>query len=241
MLIHFTLLGKQWKRKVYLVQVCSLFRSFQLSQSQLQTDYSQLRSNFDRDGFVVIRDFLNPDELRELVSQTERYLGIIGYEALSESSTNRAFGGTRKNLQQVSPWFDQELRSGKPYQLVRGLLTTELKPATAAYFERIPGEEAGIEPHFDSIGHRSWGATIWIALDSARISNGCLYYAAGSHRVEYPNKIGIKDFDKSGDHATAIEIDPGDAAVHSSLTVHWSNPNRSQDKRRAISFFYWSM
>lgn len=215
--------------------------SFVLNHSQTQTDYSNLRSDFDKEGFVVIRHFLNPDELRELVSQTEAYLDTIGYKAKTESSSKRSFGGTRKNLQHASPWFDMELRSGKPYRLVSGLLDSELKPATAAYFERIPGEEAGIEPHFDSIGHRSWGATIWIALDSARISNGCLYYAAGSHRVEYPNEVGIKDFDKSGDHATAIEIDPGDAAIHSSLTVHWSNPNRSLNRRRAISFFYWSV
>lgn len=219
----------------------SLLVSIQLNQNQLQTDYLKLRRLFDKDGFVVIKDFLNPDELRELVSQTNRYLDTIGYEALSETSSKRAFGGTRKNLQHVSPWFDQELRSGKPYLFVKNLLDSELKPATAAYFERIPGEEAGIDPHYDAIGHRSWGATIWIALDSARINNGCLYYASESHRVEYPSEIGISDFDKSADYATAIEIDPGDAAVHSSLTVHWSNPNRSQDKRRAISFFYWSI
>lgn len=213
----------------------------ELNQTRTQTDYLKLRRRFEKNGFVVIKDFLDPDELRELDSQTNRYLHTTSYEALSETSSKKAFGGTRKNLQQVSPWFDQELRSGKPYLFIKNLLDSELKPATAAYFERIPGEQAGIEPHFDSIGHRHWGATIWIALDSARISNGCLYYAAGSHRVEYPNEVGIKDFDKSGDHATAIEIDPGDAAIHSSLTVHWSNPNRSLDRRRAISYFYWSV
>ncbi|MYD80390.1 MAG: phytanoyl-CoA dioxygenase family protein [Gammaproteobacteria bacterium] len=215
--------------------------SFVLNQSLSQTGCSKLRVDFDRDGFVVIKNFLSPDEVGELVTQTEACLDTIGYKVSIESSSEKSFGGTKKNLQHVSRWFDQELRSGKPYQFVKNLLGTELKPATAAYFERIPGEQAGIEPHFDSIGHRNWGATIWIALDSARISNGCLYYAAGSHRVEYPNEVGIEDFDKSGDHATAIEIDPGDAAIHSSRTVHWSNPNQSLNRRRAISFFYWSV
>lgn len=210
-----------------------------LDRPRLQIDYSILRSDFNRDGFVIVRNFLNRDELQELTNQTECYLNAIDYDATFEASADKAFGGTIKNLQKAEPWFDQQIRKGKPYRFIKELLESELKPATAAYFERIPGESNGIEPHFDAIGHRSWGATIWIALDAARISNGCLHYERGSHRVEYPEKVGIEGFDQSTDNATPIEIDPGDAAIHSSLTVHWSNPNRTQSKRRAVSFFYW--
>ncbi|MCY3885286.1 MAG: phytanoyl-CoA dioxygenase family protein [Gammaproteobacteria bacterium] len=210
-----------------------------MNRPPLQIDYSNLRSDFNRDGFAIVRNFLNQDELRELTTQTEFYLDSIDYDATFQTAAKKAFGGTIKNLQEANPWFNQQLRKGKPYRFIKELLESELKPATTAYFERIPGESRGIEPHFDAIGHRSWGATIWIALDAARNSNGCLHYERGSHRVEYPAKVGIEGFDKSTDNATPIEIDPGDAAIHSSLTVHWSNPNQSQSKRRAVSFFYW--
>ena len=45
-------------------------------------------------------------------------------------------------------------------------------------------------------------------------------------------------FDTEKD-AVAAEVAPGDAVIHSALTVHWSGPNRSDRPRRAVSFFYW--
>ncbi len=204
-------------------------------------DISSLKNAFEQDGFVIIPNFLKADELRELESQAKQTLGEFPSNQDSRSiKSKRAFAGTRKNLQHESDWFDEQLRQGTPYQTIKAVLDSELHPATAAYFERIPGEANGIPPHFDGIPDRKWGATIWIALDPARVSNGCLYYARGSHRELYPGKVGIQDFDTSSLDATPVEIDPGDAAIHSSLTVHWSNPNHSQDRRRAISYFYWA-
>ena len=204
-----------------------------------QQELTSLKYRFNQDGFVILRDFLSAKELADLKSRTDQYLQSIDYEIASESANDKAFGGTRKNLHKVVPWFDGQLRSGKPFQTVRTLLDSELEPATAAYFERIPGEERGIAPHFDALGDRRFGATIWIALDQAKTNNGCLYYAKGSHHAHYPSKVGIEGFNNSRKDAIAIELDPGDAAIHSSLTVHWSNANRSQSRRRGISYFYW--
>ena len=80
------------------------------------------------------------------------------------------------------------------------------------------------------------GATIWIALDRADEENGCLRYVRGTHKLELPNKMGL-DFDADSEGAIAVEVSPGDAAIHSALTVHWSEPNRSDRSRRAISYF----
>ena len=118
------------------------------------------------------------------------------------------------------------------------LLDDELHPATAAFFDRIPGEETAIEPHFDALGHRRKGATLWIALDDSRKENGCLYYVKGSHKRKYESKLGLTGFDEFTEGAFAVELNPGDAAVHSALTIHWSYPNQSQRSRRGVSFFY---
>lgn len=204
----------------------------------LQFDMDSLRDEFERDGFVVMREFLNCAELAELRANTDQYLKCINYCRSAESANRKGFGGTRKNLQHVVPWFDVELRSGKPFRTVRTLLDAELKAMTAAYFERIPGESKGIAPHFDSVTDRGLGATLWISLDRARTTNGCLYYAKGSHQEVHPSVVGIEYFDDTSPCAVAAELNPGDAAIHSSLTVHWSNPNGSQQPRRGISYFY---
>ena len=198
-----------------------------------------LREDFQHNGFLILREFLDGQELNDLTRYTQEYLDKTNYSQELKDFNGQPFKGTRKNLQSDVPWFEGVLLKGKPYQTISTLLEDELEPATVAYFERIPGEQKAISPHFDAIGHRRFGATLWIALDHARIHNGCLYYSPGSHRNKYSSTISHDEFNKLLPDAVPIEIDRGDAAIHSSLTLHWSNPNHSELRRRAISFFYW--
>ena len=201
-------------------------------------DLNALQEAFSRDGCVVIPNFLDAVELAELDCRTEAYLER-GQHRKKFAKAN-LFQGTLKNLNVDDEWFDQMLRDGRPAHVVSQLIGDELKPATAAFFDRIPGEKTAIAPHFDAIGHRSKGATLWIALDETRKANGCLYYVKGSHLQSFDSKVGLPGFDESTPGAFAVELNPGDAAVHSSLTVHWSHPNKTQRSRRGVSFFYWA-
>ncbi len=199
---------------------------------------SDLRESFERDGYVVLPRFLSADELAELSARTEAYLDRGNYRELMKKRS--VFQGILKNLNVDDGWFADLLQNGRPAQTVKQLLGDEVDPATAAYFDRIPGEKQAVAPHFDAIGHRRKGATLWIALDKASKENGCLYYAKGTHNEKYDHQVGLPNFDETTPGAQAIELEPGDAAVHSSLTVHWSNPNRSQRSRRGVTFFYWA-
>lgn len=201
-------------------------------------DLNVLREQFTRDGCVVIRNFLDRSELAELDTRTEAYLERGKHR--ERFAKTKAFAGTLKNLNVDDEWFDQMLRDGRPAKVVSYLIGDELHPATAAFFDRLPGETSGIAPHFDALAHRRTGATLWIALDDTRKENGCLYYVKGSHTLRYESKVGLEGFDESTEGAFAVELNPGDAAVHSSLTIHWSKPNQTQRSRRGVSFFYWA-
>ena len=190
----------------------------------------QIKRDFVRDGCVIIPGFLSRAELSEIQARTERCMR-------EHESVWR--GPTRKNLQDIDPWFEEQFRRGRQVGLIETLLDDALDPATAACFDRVPGESRAILPHFDAIGHRREGATIWIALDRADQGNGCLHYVRGTHRLDLPSKLGL-DFDTRSEGAIAVEVNPGDAAIHHSLTVHWSEPNRSERSRKAISYFYWA-
>ena len=190
----------------------------------------QIKRDFLRDGCVIIPGFLSREELSELQARTEHWM-------------RKHMGATRdtirKSLQGDDPWFAEQLASGKQVGLIETLLDDALEPATAAFFDRVPGESKGLMPHFDAIGHRRKGATIWIALDRADEENGCLRYVRGTHRLDLPSKMGL-DFNAESEGAIAVEVNPGDAAIHSALTVHWSEPNRSGRPRKAMSYFYWA-
>lgn len=143
-------------------------------------------------------------------------------------------------MQRDDSWFADQLVNGKQAEFISKILDDELIPATAAYFSRIPGEDSGIDPHFDAIGHRSKGATFWVSLDRSTVANGCVYYLKGSHKQWYESRVGLEGIEESLEEAIAIELEPGDASVHSSLLIHWSRPNTSQLSRRGISYFYWA-
>ena len=192
----------------------------------------ELKRDFDRDGYVVLRGFLSSEELKDLRAHTDR--------CVNEVEKKEGYEGVAKSLDKIDPWFEEQLVRGKQTGLISALLDDDLEPAAAGWFDRIPGEKSGIKPHFDAIGHRRKGATMWIALDRADRGNGCLYYAKGTHRRNLPSRIGLPGFSAESEEAVAVEVEPGDAAIHSSLTVHWSEANRSRRSRQAITYFYWA-
>ena len=191
----------------------------------------RIQRDFDRDGFVVLPGFLSKQELEELRDHVE--------QCLREIVRGEAFPGVVKGLNEMDPWFEHQLHHGKQAELVSFLLDAELEPATAACFDRIPGESSGIKPHLDSIGARREGATIWIALERADRENGCLCYVKGTHKQDLPTEYDLEGFSAETEGAVAIEAEPGDAIVHNALTVHWSEANQSQRSRKAVSYFYW--
>ncbi len=192
----------------------------------------QLKRDFDRDGYVVVRGFLSREELEELRIRAEGCLG--------EARRSEEYPGVVKNLNRIDPWFEDQLQRGKQAELISALLEDDLEPASAGCFERIPGETSGIKPHIDAIGHRRKGATVWIALDRADRENGCLFYVKGTHRQDLPSVVGLEGFSAESEEAVAVEVEPGDATIHNSRTVHWSEANRSQRPRQAITYFYWA-
>jgi len=194
--------------------------------------FERMKEDFDRDGYVVLRGFLSSEELEELRDRTER--------CVRKAERSEAYPGVAKNLNRIDAWFQRQLEHGRQTELIAALLDDELEPATAAWFERIPGESSGIKPHIDAVGHRRRGATMWIALDRADRENGCLYYVRGTHRQNLPSRVGLEGFSADMEGAVAVEVEPGDAMIHSWGTGHWSEANRRNRARQAVTYFYWA-
>ena len=207
-----------------------------------------IKRDYDRDGFVILRDYLRERALEDLRERATRLAGDLRSRRPkrdlrgSVPGPGRRFGDVFKGLQTHDAWFDHELKAGRHVPLIKALIEDEPVPGTAAWFTKRPGSMAEIGPHRDAIGRPPGleaGATIWIALDSADPENGCLHYGRGSHRHEYGYGIPIPGFDVNDGTAVPANVQPGDAVIHSSLTVHWSGTNPTDRPRRAVSFFYW--
>ena len=202
------------------------------------SEFKALKEQYDRDGFVVLRNYLSNAELKDLHDHAVPLATAI----LAKQDSDGKYRNLLKSLNRHDDWFDDQLNKGKHLPLVRYLVGDNVFGATAAWFDRPEGETGGVDPHVDAIGRErnpDAGATIWFALDPVNVGNGCLHYLRGSHRNAYPATIPIPGIDTESDDACPMELEPGDAAIHNALTVHWSGGNTTGLPRRAVSYFYF--
>ena len=217
---------------------------------------SQIRQ-YERDGYLIIRDFLNTDEVAKL------YQVAIDDSAVSKNAINvNDSSGKRSKL---SLWY-------KPGNDVYGLLTRSerLVDAVDALLDKnADGSDAGV-CHFHSklmqkeprLGgawewHQDYGywyknefllpdqmMSVMVAITDANRENGCLQVIKGSHkmgRVEHGfagEQVGASqryvDLALKTMELVYVELKAGDVLFFHSNILHRSEANLSDNPR-------WSM
>jgi phytanoyl-CoA hydroxylase len=87
---------------------------------------------------------------------------------------------------------------------------------------------------------------VWIALDAASKRNGCMELVPGSHlgggvpheHEDDFNRCRIVEAHIDRGRRIAVEMEPGDALIFHSMLHHFTEPNTSNLRRRAIQFHY---
>ena len=217
---------------------------------------SQLQATYARDGFVVVRNFLTPDELSKLCGSLERYIREE-VPSLPDSSAffhDRERPETLKQLQHID---DENLVSYVHDKRWVDLAETLIgEPVRAQerpeWFNKPPGIDHTTPPHQDNYYFCLTPAsvtTIWVALDPTTEANGALRYVQGSHtqgiRPHGATKVlgfsqGITDYGpEDAVREQLIELKPGDAVAHHGNTIHRAEPNRSEtSSRRAFAIVF---
>ena len=82
----------------------------------------------------------------------------------------------------------------------------------------------------------------WTAIDEARLDNGCLHFATGTHRwgmLRRPQLAPLlPDLDSGRWPSTAAPLKPGSISFHHSLVLHRSGANESAQRRRGYATHY---
>jgi phytanoyl-CoA hydroxylase len=89
-------------------------------------------------------------------------------------------------------------------------------------------------------------AGLWVALDRADAGNGCMELVPGSHlagpAVHVPmadvNQCHIRPDKVDVAKKVQVEMDPGDALIFSALVHHYTAPNTSGRRRRAVQYHF---
>lgn len=218
--------------------------------------YQQAKRDYDQEGFVIVRQFLDANELAELRAELGRYIQDV-VPTLSDAHAffqDRARPETLKQMQhmQVDSFFNSYIQHHKWKTLAETLIGESAACESPEWFNKPPGVEHPTPPHQDNYYFNLQPpnvVTIWLALDHVDDENGCLRYLPGSHergfRPHTQSKVlgfsqGITDY-ADADRAIErkIHLQPGDAVAHHGMTVHRAEPNRSADRnRRAFAMVF---
>jgi len=193
-----------------------------------QAQAAALKADFDRDGVVIIRNFVTPETAREICTRAE--------EATKDIHHKGIFSNITKGLERLDSYFGELLNNGPQVPVLETLLDRKPEPSTASFFTKNENHQE-VHPHADAMQ----GVVTWIALDRTDQRNGCLQFLKGSHRRrdEFAHLRADQPTDLS-DHPDRFEaaMDPGDIVIFKPNTVHWSGPNQDGSARRGLNCFY---
>ncbi len=229
-------------------------------ESELEQDYpltqEQVRA-YRADGFIKLQNvFAGPSlqQFRDAVAsavEQERQVGITPDHPRNEQRAvyERLF------IQKVNLW--RRHQAVKPFVLSRRLgnlaarlcgRTVRLWHDHALFKEPRTGlktpwhQDAPYWPHADRLHQLS----VWIALQDATISNGCLSFLPGTHRLGPFDPVSLADPKELSQIAPQLkgikpvthELTAGSVTFHSGLTFHYAGPNKSDAMREAIAIIF---
>jgi phytanoyl-CoA hydroxylase len=223
-----------------------------------QFDGKQLKSEFDRDGYVVLREFLDSREVAEVQSQLDRYVTAVAptvpkTDVMYEDKDNPQTLKQLARIREHDAFFADLISQPKWLGLAETLLADRVIPIELEWFNKPPVVGKPTPAHQDGyyfMLEPNEAVTMWLALDNVDEQNGCMRYIAGSHRTGMRQhgrtqvlgfSQGITDYGDADRAAeTPVRARPGDLLIHHSLTVHRADGNASDRNRRSIGFVYYA-
>ena len=214
----------------------------------------QLRTDYERDGFVVVRSLFDPALMREAAAEADRLLAdhehLRSVKNLRCRWQNNVFTG-----ECTFETFDPVIDLGPVCSRIA------LHPDLLALLATLYGEPACLfkdkliykPPGVKGYGlHQDWIAwdgfprsflTVLVPIDPADRDNGCTvvypgYHHNGSLSAEdgHYHELPAGAVDEA--RAVPLVLAPGDVAIFGGFTPHRSDPNRSSRWRRQLYLSY---
>lgn len=227
----------------------------------MNSDISQAQvDSYQENGFVVIDDFLSPDEL-------ETWRQAVGNAVAERKQLKLATAGVDKDderWQAGDSFYDyvfvQRINLWQDNPQVRDLIINRDIGRMASTLARTDGMRVW---HDQALIKQPWAnatawhldvpywsffsrdaVSIWIALDDATYTNGCLYFLKGSHKVTTFDNVGIgqnmadifKVYPQLAEtESAAATMKAGSCSFHNGLIVHGAGANMTAGWRRAMT------
>ena len=150
---------------------------------------SDYKIDYDRDGFVIVRDFLPAADFAEVNGNLDRYVNHVvpnlpDADAFFQDKSRLETLKQMQNMSDNDPFF-ADYRQHERWSALAGLLIGEpAEEQEPEWFNNPPNTVHPTPPHQDNYYFNlkpHYACTLWLALDPVDEENGCLRYAVGSH------------------------------------------------------------
>ena len=202
-----------------------------------------LRAQYERDGYVVVRDVLDPDLIREAQAHVEwllaRHSDLRGEQLGHTLITKDAF------------WV-RLISDNRLLDVAEQFIGPNIALFASHYIAKPPFDGQPVLWHQDG---SFWPldpmevTTLWLAVDDSEPDNGCMRVVPGSHaldlqamqqRTDVANVLSAGIDPNLVDESRAVDIvlKAGDVSMHHPNIVHGSNANTSPRWRRGLTIRY---
>ena len=200
-----------------------------------------------RDGYLVVRNFVNANQLAELLrwtTQLQESPEVSGrhwvYHEDSVTTPGRRVIQRIENFCPYHAGFDQFIRGGALARWTGAVMGGPVVLFKDKINFKMPGG-AGFKAHQDQ--QAGWSVyaplfvTAMVTLDAATLENGCLEVSAGRHRE---GLIGEqwKPLEEQGLSLQPVPTAPGDVIFFDSFVPHASKANVTDSPRRILYITY---
>lgn len=224
----------------------------------MKTDLTQEQIDAYTDhGYIIIHDFLTPDELEVWREAVDEAVEARGKQVLVDRSGETHWEAGDSYYDQV---FVQRINLWQDNEKMRKLM---LDPRLGKMAAQLAGVDGIRIWHDQALNKPPWGhptgwhldnpkwsfysrnaISIWVALDDSTLENGCLYFIPGTHkRADFDNvPIGenIADLFKvypqwADSPSVAAPMKAGSCSFHNGLLAHGAGANMTPGWRRAMT------
>jgi len=226
---------------------------------------SSSREHFERYGYARLGCILKPDELdtlklrineimlgevkyNDMLFQLDSEDGEYGHAPVASLGHKGATLAYRKIMGlEVDPVFLKYMQHPLFRVITEYYIGDEVSIYRAMFMNK-PAERGTELPWHQDVGW-GWGVdtdptiTVWTALDTATIANGCMQIIPGSHKHGTINKQHWLPEEKTADYVDPnrvkyLEAKAGEVILLHNLLLHRSGTNSSAMPRRAFSIAF---
>ena len=199
---------------------------------------------YDKDGVLFPKRVFTTEVAARFLSEWENFERANG-EIVQDKH--------RFKSHLLFPFVDEIVHEPAILDMVEDILGPDIMVWNVNLYPKEPNDDRFISWHQDAA---HWGldnnriVTVWVALSSATLENGCMRMIRGSHRQGTVPHIDTWDprnilnrgqtIEQDVDEklATSVILKPGECSLHHVQMMHSSPPNLSKERRVALAVRY---